>query len=207
MAWITTKSGKHINTDWFEDEKAKEKQIAENKRQADELNGNIGIGGLHKQNSEVTKGYVNSTLARRINSALRNDQSLNEESKEVVKRLDANMEKTTKDMIVYREVGIDSLVEQMAKVKPETNTFNALKKALVGKSFTDKGYYSSYYEKTNNQYDNTVLETRVRKGTPAILTSNDKEKEVILGRNGVYKILDVNQTDDGFHIIVERREN
>lgn len=39
MAWITTKSGKHINTDWFDDEKAKERQIAANKAQADVLNG------------------------------------------------------------------------------------------------------------------------------------------------------------------------
>lgn len=32
MAWITTKSGKRINTDWFdEDEKNKQRQIAGNK--------------------------------------------------------------------------------------------------------------------------------------------------------------------------------
>ena len=40
MPWITTKEGKHINTDWFdEDEKRKEKQIEENKKQAEDKNG------------------------------------------------------------------------------------------------------------------------------------------------------------------------
>ena len=34
MAWITTKDGKHINTDWFD----KDKQIAQNKAEADKLN-------------------------------------------------------------------------------------------------------------------------------------------------------------------------
>lgn len=40
MPWITTKSGKRINTDWFdEDAKRKYKQIEENKEQAKKLNG------------------------------------------------------------------------------------------------------------------------------------------------------------------------
>ena len=34
MAWITTESGKHINTEWFD----KDRQIEANKKQADELN-------------------------------------------------------------------------------------------------------------------------------------------------------------------------
>ena len=34
MAWLTTKDGRHFNTDWID----KERQIAENKRQADERN-------------------------------------------------------------------------------------------------------------------------------------------------------------------------
>jgi len=39
MPWITTKSGKRINTDWFDDdEKKKHQQIEENKKQADEKN-------------------------------------------------------------------------------------------------------------------------------------------------------------------------
>lgn len=39
MGWITTKSGKRINTDWFDDDtKQKERQIAENKKQANKKN-------------------------------------------------------------------------------------------------------------------------------------------------------------------------
>lgn len=197
--WYTTKNGKRINTDWFD----KDRQIAASKQEATERT--TGIGGLHKQDAEATKGYTNSTLARRLNSALREGQKVDGENKEVMDRLDSNMENTTQDMTVYREVGIDSLVELMAKVKPRANTFEALQEALTGKSFTDKGFYSAYYEKTDNEYDDTILETRVRKGTPAILTSNEKEKEVILGRNGTYKILQVGRKDGKFHVIVERK--
>lgn len=39
MPWVTTKSGKRINTDWFdEDEKRKQQQIEQNKEQADNKN-------------------------------------------------------------------------------------------------------------------------------------------------------------------------
>lgn len=40
MAWITTEDGRRVNTDWFtEDERKKYRQIEENQKQADELNG------------------------------------------------------------------------------------------------------------------------------------------------------------------------
>ena len=48
MPWITTKQGKHINTDWFdEDEKRKEKQIAENEKQADIRNRPDVVSAIH----------------------------------------------------------------------------------------------------------------------------------------------------------------
>lgn len=37
MAWFTTKDGRHINTDWLD----KDRQIAENKKQADKMNGKL----------------------------------------------------------------------------------------------------------------------------------------------------------------------
>lgn len=40
MPWITTKSGKHINTDWFE----KDKQIENNRKVAEELNKSSSVG-------------------------------------------------------------------------------------------------------------------------------------------------------------------
>lgn len=48
MPWITTKEGKHINTDWFDE---KERQIAENKKQADKLNGKL-VTAVHFTPSE-----------------------------------------------------------------------------------------------------------------------------------------------------------
>lgn len=39
MAWITTKTGKRINTDWFDDDEAnKQRQIEENKKEAENKN-------------------------------------------------------------------------------------------------------------------------------------------------------------------------
>lgn len=44
MAWITTKSGKRINTDWFdEDEKKKQSQINANKQEADKKNNKMSV--------------------------------------------------------------------------------------------------------------------------------------------------------------------
>ena len=53
--WLTTKDGRHFNTDWAD----KERQIAENKRQADELNGKTSekINELNKDGS-ITMTYV-----------------------------------------------------------------------------------------------------------------------------------------------------
>ena len=43
MPWITTESGKHINTDWFDNENKKQSQIEDNEAQAAVLNGKAGV--------------------------------------------------------------------------------------------------------------------------------------------------------------------
>lgn len=53
MPWITTKTGKHINTDWLEEEKTKNKQIAESKKQA-------------KVNQDKEKAKDNDKLYRKL---------------------------------------------------------------------------------------------------------------------------------------------
>lgn len=35
MSWVTTKDGRQVNTDWFDDEDKKQKQIEANKKEAD----------------------------------------------------------------------------------------------------------------------------------------------------------------------------
>lgn len=57
MAWITTKSGKHINTDWFDDERTKERQIAANKAEADRLNGKVNTVESHNPDYDTLKDY------------------------------------------------------------------------------------------------------------------------------------------------------
>lgn len=58
MPWITTKTGKRVNTDWFDEERKKQAQIDRNKAQA-----NQASGKSHKQQIHELMGndsYVNS---------------------------------------------------------------------------------------------------------------------------------------------------
>ena len=54
MAWITTKEGHHINTEWFE----KDRQIAQNKKEADERNKPVLEPGKPTKNSEDAFKYI-----------------------------------------------------------------------------------------------------------------------------------------------------
>jgi hypothetical protein len=53
MAWITTKDGRKVNTDWFD----QERQIAESKKEADERNDTTPINEIAKDGS-LTMTYV-----------------------------------------------------------------------------------------------------------------------------------------------------
>lgn len=56
--WVTTKDGRQVNTDWFD----KDRQIEENKKQADEKNGKLSetetkiLDSLEKITKEVPNG-------------------------------------------------------------------------------------------------------------------------------------------------------
>lgn len=56
MPWVTTKDGRHVDTDWFD----KEKQIKQNEKEADKLNNSQKIAELEKrlQNAKGLKELV-----------------------------------------------------------------------------------------------------------------------------------------------------
>jgi hypothetical protein len=62
MAWITTKDGKHINTDWFD----KDKQIADNKKEADDRNKPVIEASKPTKNAEEAFKYIYTTARNLI---------------------------------------------------------------------------------------------------------------------------------------------
>lgn len=160
------------------------------------------IGGLSMQSSDVTRGYVNSTNGGVINQGLRDNLRLSAENQEIVNKMDSAMQSTTKSMTLYREVNTWN-IEDVFGIQPKENTFEALKKASIGHEFSDKGFMSTYHTPTGNQYGGTKMVIDAKAGTKALLTSNTREAEVVLGRNQKWKITNVTRDknkDFIFHI-------
>ena len=95
-------------------------------------------------------------------------------------------------MILYTNwkdsTGIDDDIIMGITEGNQTDT-SGLDKA-VGREFQPKGYLStSYEEKQNaNAQAHVMFKFRTPAGTPAIVTANKMESEVILARNTKYKI-------------------
>ena len=58
MPWITTKTGKRVNTDWFDEERKKQQQMGANKREADAASGKSHAQQIHDLMGQ--DAYVNS---------------------------------------------------------------------------------------------------------------------------------------------------
>lgn len=133
MAWKTTKDGRHFNTDWIDDDNAKkERQIAENKKQADNLNskyaeelsakGYVGLSGEESDkfieqhhNKQLIGSKTANTMegaqSRRINAALRAGKMPdNEKDKKMVERLDKAISKNElpQDMTLFRGIPLSA---------------------------------------------------------------------------------------------------
>lgn len=110
------------------------------------------------------------------------------------------METVTKPLTVYRTVNEGFLAnETFIKNGKQFNigsqmNYEQIKQALTGAQFTDKGYMSTSYEEPLS-HGNILLRINV-KGSKALLTSNDKEREIILGRNQKWKITNFKREDE-----------
>lgn len=148
------------------------------------------IGGLTKQPRAVTAGYTDSENATIINDLLRNNGTERDlrQHKETIDRLDAAMEPIATETKCIRGVSTDFMRQLGLTGEDERKmSFNDLKEYATGKSYTDKGYASCTYGETQN-YGSVQLNITAKPGTKAIMTSNDKEKEIILGRDQTYQI-------------------
>lgn len=80
---------------------------------------------------------------------------------------------------------IGSVISRLETDKSYARTFS---QALKGTNYTAKAYTSTSYRKTHGTYDSMPIRLNMvmRKGTPAIVTNNHRESEIIGGRNLKY---------------------
>ena len=191
--WRTSENGHHYK---IETETGEIKAGMGGKINGEKVISSKNVGGLSKAKPSVTAGYTDSTNATMINSALRyGDEDELRPFRAIVDRLDANMQETTQEMTVRREIYSHN-IPRVFDIQPKDNSFEALKEAAVGHTFKDAGYMSTYYEKTEANYGDVTMVIDCKPGTEAILTSNDREKEIILGRGQSWNITDVQKNNN-----------
>lgn len=125
MGWITTKTGKRINTDWFDDdEKNKQRQIAGNKQEADK-----------KNNKPVTEEDIKAKLIKA--DSYTNDpkyKKLSDEVQDAIRRRDEVKARTA-------ELQEQLKKEQTIKPKSEWTTEDEIADLLGERpvKYTEKG--------------------------------------------------------------------
>jgi len=150
--------------------------------------------------SSITEGYVGSLKSFVINRKLRNGEPLDKELSEVVDRLDGAMKPAPKSFNVVRYVLYDYLNQLGIKSDAKLS-------GTIGKKVTEKAYISTSYDENKNGVPwgpgmSIKMNIRVSKGTKMIVTPNEKESEVILGRNTSYVINDVKKIDGLYNLYV-----
>lgn len=115
-------------------------------------------------------------------------KDLSEEQKDAVKALDDVIEKNT----------IPSAINAFRFETPTYPTFEKeVAELKVGSTFTRKGFthLSMNHERSVAPLFNNglVINVNIPKGHHALITSNIKESEIILGRNTTYKVVKVHE--------------
>lgn len=146
MPWITTKSGKHINTDWFDDEK--EKQIAKNQEQASQASDHErhkpleSIEDAYELQQEMHKmfieedSYINSKEFKELESELHKARTeLDESKKKFLELCDVVKKETTIDEDILKQFeGDKDLARMFSKKTPKGEAAEKEKKLVLEKS-------------------------------------------------------------------------
>ena len=169
------------------------------------INTDISKSGLTHKSGEATAGYTGTTSASIINDLLR--QGLDtKDYQSVIDRLDSNMEEIKVDTLLKRGVSFNFLkANSEAFGITEDMGYKEVQKNIIGKSFKELGYSSATYG-DESDYGSIHLKIKCPKGTKAIWTGNDKEKEVIISRGTTFKVNDYrreNENDAWSKIIVD----
>jgi 8-oxo-dGTP pyrophosphatase MutT (NUDIX family) len=151
-----------------------------------------------KKAGEATEGYTGSIAAMNLNKELRKaNPNLDDWQKERVQMLDGAMSDLPQDVSLVRGAMKPYAKETLGLKGTETE--KQLTKKLVGKEFTEQAYMStSYDEKANrNSWNDVIMNITAKAGTKALVTTNDEESEVILGRGTRYKVTGVHAQEGG----------
>lgn len=213
--WVTTEDGRHVNTDWFD----KDRQIAENKAEADNLNGKFHewddkraqqeykkydydvTSKEWKDSTMYTGGRYYAAIQRALYSGKMQQKTFNDGVKDMspyIKAMDDSMRPLSENVMLSRTISYDQWENSVgldidtiqAIAEGGSKDFSTLQKA-VGKSFTPKGFISTSYNENQNANvgAQVLLKLRTPAGTPAVVTSNKMESEVVLARNTSYTIV------------------
>ena len=122
--------------------------------------------------------------------------------KDAIQKLDKGMKPLSQSVQVTRFIDGDSLGYMVPDIGVNKGNFNeflnkldsgqisakSFQTALKDTDYTHKGYTSTTYKQTHGSYGDRDVKLNVvlRKGTPAIITNNHAENEILAGRNQKY---------------------
>lgn len=237
MSWITTKDGRHVNTDWFE----KDKQIASNTKEANERNAeaNIDLSSLDYKEAdawmnnnsnykswqdkmfdeeidETIYQYTAERFALYNNYLRRGDTSRfseyynKEDANREIRELDKaiNEFKLDKPITVYRESD-SSLLGKNGMSYEQI-------KALEGKSVIDKAFTSTSTRKSLPGEQTVGGEIKYKIDIPAgkghgayiaKYSENKQEQEFLIKRGTNYNVHSVTKNKYGQVIVYLRIKN
>jgi len=151
-------------------------------------------------------GYVATGNSFSINGILRNKgiDSLNFKQKETFNVLSniINKNKTSENIIATRKVALNYIRDtydfDLNKALNEDNLLNEMKK-FIGCERSEKGFMSCSLTEKSMTDGNVLLNVYIPKGTPAFITENYEESEIILNHNTKYIIRDVKESIDEYN--------
>lgn len=125
--------------------------------------------------------------------------------KDAIQKIDSGMKPLSRDIAVSRFLDADGFKAMTGIDVNSRNMWRFLNKlesnpgakadfetVLRDTDYTQKAYTSTTYAKTHGTYGENPVKLNIiaRKGTPAIITNNHAESEILIGRNRKYRFGD-----------------
>ena len=122
--------------------------------------------------------------------------------KDAIQQIDSGMSPLTQSVETYRFVTAEAASQMfgvninsgnvnsfMHQLETNPTTASQFKEVLHNVDYTHKAYTSTTYVASHGSYDKYPVKLHIvaKKGTPAIVTSNHNEHEILIGRNQSYK--------------------
>lgn len=163
------------------------------------------------------KLYVKSSKAFNINAYLLSDgetihspysdwDSLGYTESDIrraISQIDSGMKPMSESIVTYRYLDGDALGKMvgderiaatgikrfLTKLSKSKDARDSLGEALKNTDYVHKGYTSTTYVDSHGSYDSRPikLEMVIDRGSPAIITNNHAEHEILVGRNAKYR--------------------